>query len=498
MKILSAGVSRVFRQGPFQIRPMRFVWTLLGISLSAVRVCGSDLLVVSDGSNSTPQRAPFKLLRYDEDYRFLADPALRTDLLDPIKYIPISRSGNNFLSLGGEIRERYEFFHNEDAGGQPSDAQGNNGYLLQRILIHGDLHLGPHFRVFGQFVSSLEEGRIGGPRPQIDENLFDLHQGFLDVMLPLNDQDSLTIRLGRQELRYGGGRLVDLRAVPNVPRSFDAARILLQTGHWFVDGFVSKPVRSQLYAFDDDPDPERSLWGIYAVGPLTPLPDGHVDLYYFGFENKNALFDQGVGHELRHSLGTRLWGQPLPWEYDAEFVWQFGQFRSGDIQAWAIASATYYHLGALPLRPRVGLRLGAGSGDHDPNSTKLQTFNPMFPTAAYYNLQDPAGPQNLIDVHPVLDLNFGRRVTLTADWGFFWRTSLDDGVYRISGVPLRTGQNSNERFVGSSPALTAVWTLNQHISFLAGYCHFFAGPFLKETPPGKDIDYVTTWITFKF
>src|SRR5580765_6553122 len=116
MKILSAGVSRVFCQGPFQILRMRFVWTVLGISLSAVQICGEDLLPVSDGTNSTPQsasnvqssraadantntpqRPPFKPLRYDEDYRFLADPALRTDLLDPIKYIPLSRSRSNYL-----------------------------------------------------------------------------------------------------------------------------------------------------------------------------------------------------------------------------------------------------------------------------------------------------------------------------------------------------------------------------------------------------------------
>ena len=30
----------------------------------------------------------YKLLRYDEDYSYLKDPARRTDFWDPIKYIP--------------------------------------------------------------------------------------------------------------------------------------------------------------------------------------------------------------------------------------------------------------------------------------------------------------------------------------------------------------------------------------------------------------------------
>ncbi|MGQ0659191.1 MAG: alginate export family protein [Chromatiales bacterium] len=448
-------------------------------------------------NESLPARPPYKLLRYDEDYRFLADPVLRTDYLDRIKYIPIDRSGNHYLSLGGEIRERYEFFHNEDAGGQPSDKHGNNNYLLQRILLHADLHLGPLFRVFGQFVSGLEEGRSGGPRPQIDENIFDLHQGFLDVVLPFTDKDSLTVRLGRQELRYGSGRLVDVRAAPNLPRSFDAARLLFLTGEWSVDAFLSKPLRNQPEAFDDDPDPQRSLWGVYAVRPLSFLPGGHADLYYLGFENKKAVFDQGVSRESRHSLGTRLWGRSLPWEYDAEAIWQSGHFGSGDIRAWVFASATHYNLSDLPLRPRLGLRFDVASGDRDPNSAHLQTFNPMFPTGAFYNLQDPAGPQNFIHAHPLLDVYF-KNVTVTADWGFFWRTSLDDGVYRLSGVPLRTGQQSRERYVGSSPALTITWAATRQITFLASYSHFFAGPFFKETPPGEDIDYFTTWVSYKF
>jgi hypothetical protein len=54
--------------------------------------------------------------------------------------------------------------------------------------------------------------------------------------------------------------------------------------------------------------------------PFPVLPKGKVDLYYLGFENKQAGYDQGAGYELRHSLGTRLWGRPLPWEYNMEYV----------------------------------------------------------------------------------------------------------------------------------------------------------------------------------
>src|SRR5262245_4054504 len=71
----------------------------------------------SDGhcdQTSESETAPpaYKLLRYEEDYSFLKDPSRRTDFWDPIKYIPLWERDDWHLSFGGEIRERYEIYHN--------------------------------------------------------------------------------------------------------------------------------------------------------------------------------------------------------------------------------------------------------------------------------------------------------------------------------------------------------------------------------------------------
>ena len=65
----------------------------------------------ADDTSAPPSDPPpFKQLRYDENYAYLSDPALRTDFLDAIKFIPLSKSGESYLTLGGEIRERYEYY----------------------------------------------------------------------------------------------------------------------------------------------------------------------------------------------------------------------------------------------------------------------------------------------------------------------------------------------------------------------------------------------------
>src|SRR5262249_56757052 len=135
------------------------------------------------------------------------------DPFDALKYLPIGEDGTRWVTLGGEVRERYEYFHNALWGAGPQDA---DGYLMQRYMLHGDLHLSDQVRVFSQLKSCVVTRRTGGPRPT-DEDRLDLHQGFVDVAGRLGGDDTLTMRLGRVELPYGRSRLGSVRASPNAP-----------------------------------------------------------------------------------------------------------------------------------------------------------------------------------------------------------------------------------------------------------------------------------------
>lgn len=351
--------ARIFGFFLSQALRLMCIARLFGITgmLIAFPVHAQDLGKINPAQqNEAPERRAegsggnYKSLRYQEDYRYLKNPIRKTDFWEPIIYIPFGEKEDWYLSISGEMRQRYEFFHNENFGEEKADGHGNNSAWLQRYMLHGDLHLGSNIRVFTQFMSTLEDWRMGGSRPEVDENTFDLHQGFVDLVASLDVYDSVTLRLGRQEMEYGSGRLISGREAPNNRRSFDAARLLFSLGNWSVDGFWGKPVRNLTGVFDDDPNPDKSLWGIYAVSPWMLLPDGHADLYYLGFENRHAVFDRGVGDELRHTVGTRIWGNPLPWRYNFEFIGQYGRFGNNDIAAWAFVSDTHYNFSEFPLK----------------------------------------------------------------------------------------------------------------------------------------------------
>ena len=445
----------------------------------------------AEGTISPP---PYQQLRYDEDYTYLRDPSRRVDFWDTVKYVPLKSDGSIYLSLGGEARERYEYFDNTNWGQGPQD---NNGYLLQRYMLHADLHLGTHIRLFGQIKSCMEDGRTGGPRPP-DKDKLDLHQAFLDLAFGLGGDSSLVIRAGRQEMAFGSSRLVSVREGPNVRQSFDGARMTVRTWGWSVDGFVTRPVKTKVDVFDDGTDFTRSFWGGYATGPFSILPDGNVDIYCLGLDKGVAKFDQGTAHEHRHSVGTRLWGDISPVDYNFELVYQWGTFGRGDIQAWTVASDTGYTLNSMLFSPRIGLKADITSGDKNPDKPDLQTFNPLFPKGAYFNETELIGPANHIDIHPSVDLHVLKPVILTLDWDFFWREDTRDGIYGNAVNLVRSGQNSGARYIGSALSFKGEWRVDRHLTFVGYYTRFFTGPFIRETGPGKDVDFLAAWAAYKF
>ncbi|HTG42977.1 MAG TPA: alginate export family protein, partial [Verrucomicrobiae bacterium] len=299
-----------------------------------------------------PSRPELRLSRQDEDWSASRDPDLGLNLFDRVKFIPLNRDGSSWLTLGGEARGRYENFENANWGKGPQDG---DGYFLHRFMLHADTHAGEDFRFFTQFKSGLESDRNGGPRPT-DHDDFDVHQLFADARVAWADQRSLTLRVGRQELSFGTQRLISVRESPNVRQSFDGLRATMRWDGVQLDAFATRPVETKPDVFDDGPDPHTKFWGLYAVTPFQLLPSGKADFYYLGLERDMAQFDQGTGRELRHSVGTRLWGQHAGWDWNFEFVYQFGEFGDGNISAWTAASDTGFTFVDATWSPRLGLK----------------------------------------------------------------------------------------------------------------------------------------------
>ena len=447
-------------------------------------------------AESPPPARIYHLLREDDDWSFLADPAQRQEFWDPIKYVRL-RPGRNdwFLSMGGEAREVWEQIGNDNWGQQPF----MNGYFNERYMLYFDLHYGEHVRTFVELKSGLNSYRIGGPRP-IDEKKLDFQAAFLELGAG-DERNSIKFRAGRHELEYGSGRLIDVREGPNVRLSFDGFKVKAGVGSWQIDGFALRPDLDKPGFFDNAPNHAVGFWGVYSVRPLTKSTT--LDAYYLGLDRKTASFNRGVGHEVRHTIGARL-SRPIAegnpgWDFDDEALWQFGSFGSANIRAWTVASETGYRFTTAPLKPRFSAKADISSGD-DPKTNNLGTFNPLFPKGNYFGVLATAGPGpiNFIDVHPRAEATLPHSVTVSVDWIFQWRESLQDGVYSVPGFLIIPAGKSSARFVGHRPGAEVRWQANRHLWFQADYGIFYAGKFVRESPSGRNLNYWALWAGYKF
>ena len=444
---------------------------------------------------ASPERN-FKLLSEDEDWSFLRNPSLREDAWDRIKYIPLrSQTKDWYLSIGGEAREVWEQIGNDNWGQYPY----MNSYLNERYMLHFDIHYGGHVRTFVELKSGLNSFRIGGPRP-IDEKKLDFQAAFLEAGTSTGPR-WVMLRVGRQELEYGSGRLIDVREGPNVRLSFDGFLVKSQVDSWHIDGLAMRPDLDNPGFFDNAPNHAVGFWGVYVTRPV--FRDATIDAYYLGLDRQQAAFERGTAQEVRQSLGARL-SVPIATQrpgldFDYESAWQFGTFGTGNIRAWTVASETGYRFPKAPLKPRFSAKADISSGDN-PKSRTLGTFNPLFPKGNYFGVLATTGPGpiNFIDFHPHVETSFPHNVSLSVDWIFQWRESLEDGVYAVPGFLIRPADGSQARFVGHRPGTELRWQENRHLWLQADYGIFYAGEFLKETKPGRNLNYWALWAGYKF
>lgn len=441
-----------------------------------------------------PNPPPYTLLRFNERYDYLADPRNRRDFFDPLKYMPLDRSdAESYLSLGGEVRERFE--STDGVGFGTGKDNLNQSYLLQRVALGADLHANERLRVFAQGLSALQFGQQESA-PPTQQNPIDLQQLFADYVFgePRVEGPRVTARVGRFEMTYGSSRLVSTRNPANVPRKFDGLELIGATGSARLYGFVVRPGQEQKYHFDGEND-STTFWGSYLVLPKGSSLPANIDLYYFGFRQSGAHYVGLTGDELRHSIGTRWSGNLDGLSFDWEPVFQFGKFSDREIMAWTLATDTSYTWISASWRPRLGLKADIATGADGNPTHRIGAFNPLFFKGGYFNDASVLRPTNLMDLHPSLQIVPSPMITAALSSDLLWRYSVKDGVYSTSGNQEVPPGSFGARYIGQTVEATADLKLGRHWVWSLSYVHLFAGSYVGQQG-GRDVDFRGSWVSF--
>src|SRR6267143_3520378 len=437
--------------------------------------------------------------RFNEDWSVLrgVDLDKTDDFWDRLKFIPLNSDQNVWLTIGGQARERVEYFRQFLFGN--SEPKQSDGYLLSRYRLSADLHVTRYFRMFaeGRSAFALDRELVGGRTNAFVDEL-DLMNGFADVMIPIGQEASVTLRGGRQELIFGSQRLVGPGDFTQVPRSFDGGTAIGRVAGWTITPFGTQSVVIDQYRFNKSTS-DLEFFGAFATGPPHVLPVS-LDLYWLDSNNKFAAFNGTPGREHRHTLGGRLWGPigATGLDFEVEGAAQFGTVGRGDIAASMFTTVLGYTMPVARLSPRVYVELDYASGDDRPGGS-VGTFNQLYPNAhSYLGYIDYIGRQNILSPSAGLSISPIQNLTLSLQQYFFWRASDRDALYNKSGGVLRPGTGTTARYVGAETDVYGIYNFTRHLLGYTGYSHFFTGEFLNKTGKHKDSDFYYAALQYTF
>lgn len=300
------------------------------------------------------------------------------------------------------------------------------------------------------------------------------------------------LRLGRQAVVWGEGRLIGNADFSPTGRALDAVRAHVAFGAFDVEALAAMlelpgPLGT---AWSDTTGPSTSgvqLYGLTGKWSIDPL----LKIEAFGL----ARVSRSAGAELdgsrfaasrlsgeRFTAALRVSGDSSGWKYGAEGAYQFGNaalgaFGSSDISAWAATARVEKTLAQVLLSPTLHVSGSYASGDDKKGVYKQ--FDPLL-----------ADPQRF---HGAMDL-FGWSNMMDVGGGFQVVPATDTAVscgYRYARLARGGGEwiGSYLTAIGSTSAPTLVTTNPAP-----------GGPVNRDTDLGHELDVALSyrpWVPFE-
>jgi Alginate export len=443
----------------------------------------------TSGGATKPTRPAISANRWQEDWSVLADPELRTQPFDNLKYIPLSSSDpNSYISLGLNLRERFEYNNAPSfgVGGIPGDS-----YLLQRLQWYVGVHINENWQVFTQF----EDVRAPGKRiiTPVDENPLDLRLAYLAYTREFSE-GTFKARVGRQDFLFDLQRFVSSRDGPNVRQSFDAVWADWETGTWRFLGFISQPVQYFHERPFDDESNEHLRFSTLRVERHV-LGTNELSAYYSLLQNDDADYLDASGKEERHILDARFAGLLGSIDWDVEAMGQIGTVGSKTIRAWAFGARTGYTFSDQTWRPRIGIQVDAASGDKHAGDSTIGTFNPLFPNGYYFTLAGYTGYTNLIHVKPSVIVKPADGLSLMGAVGLQWRQTTADAIYVQPNNPVPGTAGRGGMWTGAYGQVRAEYVFGPNLVGAIEAVHYEIGDTIRDAG-GRNSNYVGVELKF--
>ena len=387
-----------------------------------------------------------------------------------------------------EVRERAE--------GQTAmnyTAGNGNSYDLGRI--RGGLTVAPlgWMNTYIQFQDSHAWALPLSLTASNMRDTFDFRQAYL--RLHVKEAEVLA---GRQELRFGGERLVGVSDWTNVSRTFDGVAGKFGSRN-NVTLFTSSVVVIHAASLDMHAA-GLSFHGVY--GSIESwVPHTKLEPYVFVKALPRVLSQQSIfGTETEVVPGMRVIGNlPKHFDYTMEGALERGSFSNNSIHAGA-GYAKLSYTAPLGWTPRLLGEYDYATGNPQRNAMRIGTFDQLYPSAHnVFGLEDFFGWQNIKEVRLSMDLNPTRHLTLLFQQEFLNAANTRDSIYTGSGSVLikhpSAGFGSDQ--IGNGFDMSSKYVIRNDLMLNSGVAHFFPGTLMTANGHGAAATIAYAGLTYR-
>jgi len=413
------------------------------------------------------------------------------------------------LEIGGMIRVRPEIKQNYTFS--ETRGQGvNDNFVGQKsqIFVKKTLADGSCVKV------TIQDSRVWGGEANANNGLStanetestDIREAYFNLHNP--GGLPLDIQMGRQILSYGNQRLVGPLDWTNVGRSWDAARLKMdtKTNSFHVWSSVSSEGDDDLKNESENTN-EVFFNGIYET--YKGLDFASIDLYYL-----SVLDVTSNASPKLHTFGTRLAKAPKRAkegaDYGVELAMQTGKAGESvdangdkiDVTFGGMAGileAGYTFNAGLPMR--LGGEFSVGTGDKSSTDDSVETFRNMYPTNhLFYGQADLISLQNAVIGGLFYQMFFNDAADLKLGYIYAQKETSGDSWYDVTGAGTKDAliTGSSEKQLFHEIDATLALNLRKTFSFEYGLSYVMRGD--APVDADKKTDAVFTYIstTVKF
>jgi hypothetical protein len=395
-----------------------------------------------------------------------------------------------WMTLDMQVRGRSE--------SQTSDAYvSGNEQLYELTRVWGGLELRPTKWLMG-YIQFADDHALGEEKKYVSANQkdqFDDRQAFLEF-----HDHGVKVIAGRQELRYGGERLVGISDWTNISRTWDG--FLGRIGDKNrLDMFSTSVVTVHPTSLDTH---GAGLTFHGAVGTITTwVPHTLVQPFVYVKAFPRVESTQGIyGTQTTVTPGAEVSSTAAKWlVFDMLGALQRGSYSNDSIRAAAgYVKAGYQNLG-MKWQPRLTGEYDYASGNPGTDSQRHGTFDQQYPSNHNaFGLTDLFGYQNIKQERVNLNFTPVKHLSILLQEEGLQVSSVRDNVYSgAAGTVVKApvgGFLSDD--IGHEFDASGQYAFGNYLMLYMGVGHFSPGTLMRENAHGAPLTLSYLQLTYRF